>query len=136
MSQVAHQPPEEVELDERRAMTPARKRRIWTAWEGKCWFCRTPVPMEGPGVIYDHVGTLWITGSDADKDIGPIHAAPCNKIKTAADLARIAKVKRERAKLRLDTEPPASKRPLVGRSSWPPAGSRQMQSRPFPGKRP
>lgn len=85
---------EPVTPDKRRAMTPARKRRIWTAWEGKCWFCRQPVEVEGPTVIYDHVGTLWIKGSDADDDIGPIHAAPCNKIKTAADLKKIAKIKR------------------------------------------
>lgn len=89
---------EEVEIDDRRAMTPARKRRIHAAWDGKCWFCRMPVPVEGPEVVYDHVATLWIKGSDADGDIGPIHAAPCNKLKTAADLKRIAKTKRQKAK--------------------------------------
>ncbi len=80
--------------DPRRAMTPARQKRIWEAWEGKCWFCRQAVDQSGPGVVYDHVYTLWIKGSDADADIGPIHAAPCNKIKTRADQAKIAKVKR------------------------------------------
>lgn len=89
---------EPVETDDRRPMTPARKRRIWAAWEGKCWFCRMPVDQSGPGVVYDHVGTLWITGSDADKDIGPIHAATCNKLKTSADLKKIAKTKRQAAK--------------------------------------
>lgn len=99
MSQV-HTPfeREEVETDDRRAMTPARKHRIWLAWDGKCWFCRMPVEESGPGVVYDHVGTLWITGSDADKGIGPIHAEPCNKLKTAADQTRIAKTKRQKAK--------------------------------------
>jgi hypothetical protein len=107
MSQVAPIPVREpVEVDDRRAMTPARKHRIWLAWDRKCWFCRMPVEESGPGVIYDHVGTLWITGSDADKDIGPIHAEPCNKLKTAADLKRIAKTKRQKAKHE-GTFPPA-----------------------------
>jgi 5-methylcytosine-specific restriction protein A len=95
---VAPHPREPVEIDARRAMTPARKRRIWEARGRKCWFCSRPVDQEGPGVIYDHVGTLWITGSDADDGIAPIHAEPCNRIKTAADLTRIAKTKRQKAK--------------------------------------
>lgn len=89
---------EDVEIDDRRAMTPARKRRIHEAWGGKCTFCRLPVEVDGPGVVYDHVTPLWLKGSDADEDIGPIHAEPCNKLKTAADLKRIAKTKRQRAK--------------------------------------
>jgi 5-methylcytosine-specific restriction protein A len=89
---------EEVEIDDRRAMTPARKRRIWEAWKGKCWFCRMPVPVEGPEVVYDHVTQLWLKGSDADEDIGPIHAEPCNKLKTAADATQRAKTKRQKAK--------------------------------------
>jgi hypothetical protein len=98
-SQVASQPVrEEVETDDRRAMTSARKRRIWEAWEGKCYFCRQPVEQEGPGVVYDHVTGLWLKGSDDDRDIAPIHAEPCNKLKTAADLKRIAKTKRQKAK--------------------------------------
>lgn len=113
---------EEVEIDARRAMTPARKARIHAAWGGKCWFCRLPVDQEGPGVIYDHVGTLWITGSDADKDIGPVHAEPCNKLKTAADLKRIAKTKRQKAKHE-GTHPP-SKAKIRSRGFAPTRGSR------------
>lgn len=96
---------EEVEIDDRRAMTPARKRRIWEAWGGKCWFCRMPVPMEGPEVVYDHVTQLWMKGSDADEDIGPIHAEPCNKLKTAADATVRAKTKRQRLKDRGEFPP-------------------------------
>jgi hypothetical protein len=81
-------------MDERRAMTPARKAAIWKAWDGKCWFCRQPVPTDGPEVEYDHVTHLWLAGSDADEDIGPIHTRPCHKIKTAADAKSRAKVKR------------------------------------------
>lgn len=89
---------EEVPTDERRAMTPARKARIWKAWDGRCWFCRMPVDQDGPGVIYDHTTGLWLAGSDADEAIAPIHAEPCNKLKTSADLKRIAKTRRQKAK--------------------------------------
>lgn len=99
--------------DERRSMTRARKARIWKAWEGKCYFCRQPVDREGPGVIYDHITPIWLKGSDADSDIAPIHAEPCNKLKTAADLKRIAKTKRQRAKA--DGSFPPSKTKLRGR---------------------
>ena len=112
---------ETVPTDRRRRMTPARKARIWNAWGQRCWLCRQPVPESGPEVIYDHVGTLFITGSDADADIGPIHAAPCNKLKTAADLTRIAKTKRQ-AHMRLDVERP---KPSFPRSK------RKLQSRGF-----
>lgn len=125
---------EEVERDDRRPMTRARKARIWRAWDERCWFCRMPVPMEGPEVIYDHVGTLWIKGSDEDDDIGPIHAATCNKVKTAADQTRIGKTKRMR-KLRLDVPREPSKRRLSGRD-FPidnrPKGQKFGPSRPFP----
>lgn len=100
---------EEVEVDGRRAMTPARKARIWKAWEGKCYFCRQPVDKDGPGVVYDHITGLWLKGSDADSEIAPIHAEPCNKLKTAADLKRIAKTKRQKAKHE-GTAPPPTQR--------------------------
>lgn len=131
MSQIAYYR-EEVEIDARRAMTPARKRRIHAAWGGKCWFCRMPVPVEGPEVVYDHVEQLWLKGSDADEDIGPIHAVPCNKIKTAADATKRAKTKGQR-RLRLDVEREPSRNPIPQRKNpWPPKGSRGFQSRPFP----
>lgn len=95
--------------DKRRAMTPARKRRIHTAWNGLCWYCQLPVPMFGPGVVYDHVYGLWIKGSDDDADIGPIHAFTCNKVKTANDITVIAKIKR------LIVGPKVSKRTITGR---------------------
>lgn len=98
MSAIVSKIGDSVEPEKRRAMTPARKNRIWLAWDKKCWFCRQPIEESGPTVVYDHVNPLWIKGSDADSEFGPIHAKPCNKIKTAADLKNIAKVKRLIAK--------------------------------------
>lgn len=77
----------------RRAMTLARKRRIWTANEGRCWLCNEPVEMTGPGVRYDHRIGLWITQRDRDDDVSPSHTA-CDRPKTRKDLRVIAHLKR------------------------------------------
>lgn len=82
-------------------MHAARKRRIWDREGGICWVCKTPVPLDGPNVRYDHRGTLFITESDEDAGIFPIHLDPCDKAKTPGDLSRIAKTKRQ-AMMRLD----------------------------------
>lgn len=77
----------------RRAMTPARKRRIWERDIGLCWLCGEPCDIEGPDVRYDHRNPLWITRDDSDEGISPAHTA-CDKPKTAIDQKIIAKVKR------------------------------------------
>jgi len=102
---------EEVKTDPRRAMTPARKRRIHTARGGKCSGCGKDVPVSGPGVTYDHTGTLWITGSDGDDDINLL-CDDCDDEKTPKDLSRIAKTKRQRSKHIGDTKP---KKPIPSR---------------------
>lgn len=98
--------------EKRKAMTPARKRRIWEAHMRLCMQCGQPVAERGPTVIYDHEIPLDLGGSDDDGNIGPIHANPCNKVKTAADMKAIAKMRR-----------------LHGRDD----GTRR-QRRPIPGK--
>ncbi len=105
--------PGDFQADPRRAMTPARKRRIWDSWKGVCYFCRQPVAVDGPSVIYDHVTQLWMKGSDANEAIAPIHADPCNKLKTAADATARAKVKRIWKKH--DSDRPEPKRKLKTR---------------------
>lgn len=104
---------EEVERDPRRAMTDARKRSIWEARGGRCGVCGEPVEQFGRGVVYDHIIPLWIKGSDANKDIWPIHKDPCDNAKTPQDLKRIAKTKRQRAKHLGERAP--SKRPIKSR---------------------
>lgn len=80
----------------RGAMTPARMKRIWEREKGVCWFCTKPVPMRGQGIVtYDHRVPLEIIGHDGDENIYPIHRDPCDRIKTAADQAKIAKVRRQ-----------------------------------------
>lgn len=97
----------------RRPMTPARKLRIWTGQrerdpEGvaRCGCgCGEPVPLDGPGVIYEHRITFW-TRPDLDDDGPNVQAwlAGCSAAKTGGkggDLSTIAKTKRQMT-LRLD----------------------------------
>ena len=93
-------------------MTPARKRRIHLACGGVCGLCKDPVPVDGPGVVYDHRITLWIGGSDDDKDIWPICKA-CDRKKTPRDQSTIAKVKRIQKKHGGQKAP--AKRPIKSR---------------------
>lgn len=80
--------------EKRKAMSPARKKRIWEAHNGICVQCGEPVEMRGPHVRYDHEIALELGGSDSDSNIGPIHRSPCDEIKTANDMRAIAKVRR------------------------------------------
>lgn len=85
---------ERVEIENRRAMTPARKARIHAMRDGKCWMCGKPVPVAGPDVIYDHKMPLELGGTDDNSNVWPLHREPCDKLKTAADRKRIDKAKR------------------------------------------
>lgn len=53
--------------------------------------------MFGADVRYDHRVGLWLKDKDEDSDVWPAHTL-CDKPKTAADQARIAKTKRQHAK--------------------------------------
>lgn len=80
----------------RGAMTPARMKRIWEREGGICWFCTKPVPPRGGHLVrYDHRIPFEIIGHDGDENIYPIHREPCDRLKTAADQAKIAKVRRQ-----------------------------------------
>lgn len=122
----------------RRAMTPARKRRIWMREGSLCWHpnCRQPVPMTGPDVRYDHLGVLWITGDDSDEAIKPAHTS-CDAPKTAADQGKVAKIKR----LIRGNDPEAraarqaKKRPIPNRGFQKPKTKPKWASRPFPNRR-
>lgn len=79
----------------RGAMTPARMKRIWEREGGICWFCTKAVPMRGGDVVrYDHRIPIEIIGHDGDENIFPLHREPCDRLKTLADQAKIAKTRR------------------------------------------
>lgn len=103
-ARIAPQAHEPVELDDRAAMTPARKRRIWEREKGKCWMCGQAVPQAGPDVRYDHKVPLELGGADADHNLYPLHTKPCDELKTKADRARIDKMRRQKSKLGPESE--------------------------------
>jgi hypothetical protein len=128
----------------RRPMTPARKRRIHDCQRARLGIadgptrcgngCGAAVPLEGPGVIYEHVELFWMR-PDLDDDGPNVQAwcAACAKAKNArgADPTRLAKTKRQ-AKMSLDVErpPPTMRsggRKLAGRGFG--KQHRPMQSR-------
>jgi len=88
----------------RRAMTPARMERIWSARGGLCGNCGEPVPMRGADVVYDHRFVLWITGDDSDDAIWPLHKA-CDQVKTPKDLKVIGHIRRIIKKSNPETRP-------------------------------
>lgn len=96
----------------RRAMTDARKKRIWTREGGLCKRCGLPVPQKGAGVVYDHYSQIAISCDDSDENVFPLHAGKdsCNQAKTHEDATIRAKVERQR--LKFLGEYPASPNPL------------------------
>jgi len=107
-----------VPVEPRKAMTPARKARIHAMRDGKCWLCSKAVPVSGPSVVYDHRMALFNGGTDDNSNLWPICADPCNKLKTAADLNKAAKIRRQQ-KLHDEREPTR-------------IPARKFESRPFP----
>jgi hypothetical protein len=101
----------------RGAMTKARKRRIWEAYDQRCGTCRAPVPMIGPGVTYDHHWQLAMDGPETDDNVRPL-CDICSPPKTKADAQARGKVRR----LVKKGKPPAERKPKSGR---------KMRSRPF-----
>lgn len=114
-----------VEATPRRAMTPARKRRIWEANGGRCYQCSTPVPVDGPGVTYDHRIPLGLGGAEDDDNPRPA-CGECDAAKTPRDISQIAKAKRQ---AKMATKKPKGR--LKGRGFPPKGQGPKMRSRPF-----
>lgn len=131
-------------------MTPARKRRIYAAQavrQGEpleavtCGAsCGARVPVEGPGVIYEHVITffVWPQGDDDGPNVQAWCPA-CSAAKNAKgrDPTTIAKTKRQ-GKMRLDVEKPpstfkggGSKLPAKGQGRKLQGGGFSQQHRPL-----
>lgn len=89
---------EEIVPAKRRAMTPARKRRIHKAREGKCCDCGTPdLPVTGPGVIYHHWPPLGLLEKDLDERVY-LRCLRCDQRGTPQDISDVARAKRRKAK--------------------------------------
>lgn len=98
---------EDVPATPRGPISEARKKRIWEREGGKCWMCGQVTAMTGSTVRYDHRIPLELSGTDDDSNIFPLHREPCDRIKTKADAAKIAKMRRLRKKRDPETRKPS-----------------------------
>ena len=90
---------EDVPKTRRGFLGKGRKWRIWKSREGLCAWCMKPVEWIGPNTVYDHFIPLALGGPDTDDNLRPLHRRPCDAIKTALDVKRIAKAERLRKRI-------------------------------------
>lgn len=85
----------DVGTTKRKAMTPARRLRIWEAHKGICCLCSMPINGTREPWIIEHLTCLGLGGADEDKNCAPAHEA-CRRDKDKLDVAAIAKAKRNK----------------------------------------
>lgn len=73
----------------RRAMTKARRVRIFLRDNGMCCLCTRQI-RRGEAWIIEHPDAVALGGSDDDKDLHPAHET-CRRVKDKEDAAKIAK---------------------------------------------
>lgn len=108
----------------RRAMTPARRFRIWVLHDGICGLCAAPVALRACEV--EHRVPIAMGGADEDGNLEVVHPR-CHKLKTAADMKALAKARR----LSGETGATRHKRPIASRGLETPKVKRTWPSRPF-----
>lgn len=123
---------EKVEATPRKAMTLARKRRIWDRVQGKCWMCGKITEVTGPLVRYDHRIPIELSGSEDDSNVFPLHRDPCDILKTKADASKIAKMRRLQKKSDPETRKPST---MKNRGFEKPPNGYQWPKRSFQPKR-
>jgi len=100
------------EATPRKAMTDARRAKIFLAHKGRCADCGVKITRGQDAYQIDHPTQLWMGGPDED-DVCRLLCQPCYKAKNAKDATDRAKVKR----LIRDADPEQrkSRRPLKSR---------------------
>jgi len=101
-------------MKRRRTLTPGQKAFVHAEAGGVCEICGNLVPVDGPGVEYDHRLQRWLDPDRLDElaNFRPVHVR-CHLRKTAQDAALRAKTKRQAALA------PGVKRPKSAISSAP-----------------
>lgn len=85
----------DVGTTKRKAMTPARRLRIWEAHKGICCLCTMPIDGAREPWIIEHLVCLGLGAKDEDANCAPAHEA-CRRDKDKLDVAAIAKAKRNK----------------------------------------
>lgn len=119
--------------DRRRPLTKKQRPVFLAAHNFTCYFCREPIIDDEWDDEHILAKELMPPGSDwnAPENRAPIHRRPCHKIKTARDIAAIAKSNRIRKKHGLDpiTKKPRPKMRSRGFAKGP---KQKIPNRPFP----
>lgn len=106
-----------IDLEKRRAMTPARRKRVLERHGGRCAFlgCTATERLE-----IDHIIALQLGGKDEDDNLEPL-CGPHHAIKTKRDVRMIAKAKRLSGETGSDRKRKAiPSRPFPkGKTTWP-----------------
>lgn len=85
----------DVSRTKRKAMTPARRLRIFEAHRGICGLCLNKIDGVREPWIIEHLVCLGLSGKDEDANCAPAHEA-CRRDKDKLDVAAIAKAKRNK----------------------------------------
>lgn len=107
----------DVSATPRRAMSPARRLRIWEEHKGVCIICREPINGIREAWTIEHDRALGLGGADTDDNCGPAHER-CRREKDKADVSAIARAKRRKAKHVGIKKPPSFHRPTGFRFDW------------------
>lgn len=81
----------------RRPMPEMRRLRIWEAHKGICILCKAKIDGVREAWTIEHIIPLGLGGADADHNCGPAHET-CRRVKDKADVSKIAKAKRAKAR--------------------------------------
>jgi len=85
----------DVGTTKRKAMTPARRLRIFEEHKGVCVLCNNRIDGVREPWIVEHLTCLGLGGADEDRNCGPAHET-CRRDKDKLDVAAIAKAKRNK----------------------------------------
>lgn len=83
-------------MTERRSLSTMKRLAIFERAKGVCYLCEQRIQVGQPWDV-EHRIPLALGGADDESNMLPAHRA-CHAPKTAEDLGRVAKAKRQRAK--------------------------------------
>jgi 5-methylcytosine-specific restriction endonuclease McrA len=94
----------------RKTFSAAARQRVLNKHGRKCAMCQVEIT-PATGCEYDHHIPLSIGGDDTEANLRPV-CVRCHRLKTAADITRAAKTKRQEDKA---LTKPAARRPIKSR---------------------
>lgn len=107
----------DVATTRRGPMSPARRLRIWETHGGICVLCKTKIDGVRELWTIEHIRALGLGGEDSDENCGPAHE-DCRRKKDKADVASIAKAKRNKIRHIGIKKAPSFRKPEGMKYDW------------------